>query len=102
MGIILRIRAVNQHLSCYKNRTNKDQARDDLPDGKTIHDLIERAGLAYEDVKITYEKGEPETIEKDGMLIVVQSETAHVEMSDEVLDNIISTTAEVRNPQMNI
>jgi hypothetical protein len=63
---------------------------------------FEAIKAAYEGVKITYEKGEPETIEKDGMLLVVQSETAFVTMPDEVLQNIISTTAEIRNRQLNI
>ncbi|MCP4312363.1 MAG: hypothetical protein GY790_13955 [Bacteroidetes bacterium] len=56
----------------------------------------------YTDVKITYEVGEPETIEQDGMLMVVQSETSHVIMSDETLQQIIKTTMEIRNKQMNI
>ena len=56
----------------------------------------------YSEVKITYEKGEPETIEKDGMLMVVQSETSNVIMSDATLDTIIKTTEEIRNRQMNI
>jgi hypothetical protein len=57
---------------------------------------------AYTDVKITYEVGEPETIEKDGMLMVVQSETSHVTMDDATLQKIIETTREIRNRQMNI
>ena len=56
----------------------------------------------YQEVKITYEVGEPETIEKDGMLLVVQSESSHVEMSDELLQKIIDTTKQVRNKHMNI
>jgi len=57
---------------------------------------------AYAEVKITYEVGEPETIEKDGMLMVVQSETSHVLMSDETLQHIIATTLEIRNRQLNL
>ncbi len=57
---------------------------------------------AYADVKITYEVGEPESIEKDGMLMVVQSETSHVLMSDETLEHIITTTQEIRNRQLNL
>jgi len=57
---------------------------------------------AYDEVKITYEVGEPRTIEKDGMLMVVQSETSHVTMSDETLQKIIDVTKEVRNRHMNI
>ena len=51
---------------------------------------LETIKQAYADVKITYEVGEPETIEKDGMLMVVQSETSLVLMSDETLQQIIS------------
>ena len=50
----------------------------------------------YADVKITYEVGEPETIEKDGMLMVVQSESSNVMMSDETLEQIINTTKDIR------
>jgi len=57
---------------------------------------------AYDDVKITYEVGEPQTIEKDGMLMVVQSETSHVTMSEETLQQIIEVTREIRNMYMNI
>ncbi len=56
----------------------------------------------YADVKITYEVGEPETIEKDGMLMVVQSESSNVMMSDETLEQIINTTNEIRNRQLSL
>lgn len=57
---------------------------------------------AFDQVKITYEVGEPSTIEKDGMLIVVQSESSHVNMSDESLQQIIKITEQVRNKHLNI
>lgn len=63
---------------------------------------LETIKAAFADVRITYEKGEPETIEKDGMVLVVQSETSHVVMSDETLQNIIATAEEIRNKQLNI
>ena len=63
---------------------------------------LETIKAAYDDVKITYEVGEPQTIEKDGMLMVVQSESSQVTMSDETLQMIIEVTAQVRNMQMNI
>jgi hypothetical protein len=63
---------------------------------------LEMIKQAYADVKITYEVGEPETMEKDGMLMVVQSETSHVLMSDETLKHIITTTQEIRNRQLNL
>ena len=66
-----------------------------------INDL-EMIKSIYDDVKITYEVGEPQTIEKDGMLMVVQSESSHVTMSDETLQKIIEITEQVRNMHMNI
>ena len=66
-----------------------------------INDLEIIKGV-YDDVKITYEVGEPQTMEKDGMLMVIQSETSHVMMSDETLKKIIEVTHEIRNTQLNI
>jgi len=66
-----------------------------------IKDLEEIKSI-YDNVKITYEVGEPQTIEKDGMLMVVQSESSHVTMSDETLQKIIEVTEQVRNMHMNI
>ena len=63
---------------------------------------LEMIKSIYDEVKITYEVGEPETIEKDGMLIVVQSESSHVTMSEETLQKIIEITEQVRNMHMNI
>lgn len=68
---------------------------------KYITDLEVIKGI-YDNVKITYEVGEPQTIEKDGMLMVVQSESSHVTMSDETLQKIIEITEQVRNMHMNI
>jgi t-SNARE complex subunit (syntaxin) len=56
----------------------------------------------YDQVKITYEIGEPQAIEKDGMMMVVQSETSNVSMSDETLGKIIDVTEEIRNKHLNI
>lgn len=63
---------------------------------------LETIKSIYDAVKITYEVGEPQTIEKDGMLMVIQSESSHVTMSDETLQLIISIIEEVRNMHMNI
>ena len=51
---------------------------------------LESIKQVYDEVKITYEVGEPQTIEKDGMLMVIQSEASHVMMSDETLEMIIN------------
>lgn len=58
---------------------------------------IEMLKREYSDVDITYTPGEPETVEKDGRLIVVQKEESSVEFSDEVLKGIIIKTEEIRN-----
>jgi len=57
---------------------------------------------AYDNVKITYDVGQPQTIEEDSMLTVVQSESSHVTMTDVTLKQIIQLTQQVRNMHMNI
>ncbi|MFC2090546.1 hypothetical protein ACFLT1_07180 [Bacteroidota bacterium] len=56
----------------------------------------------FDGVKITYEMGEPQTVEIDGMYMVIQDETSHIEMSNQTLSNIIATTKEIRNKHLNI
>ncbi len=63
---------------------------------------LEAIKAVYDNVKITYEVGEPQTIEKDGMLMVIQSESSNVTMSDETLQEIIEVTEQIRNMHMNI
>lgn len=77
-------------LKHYKNETVIARYIEDFEEIKQV----------YTDVKITYEMGEPETIEKDGMLMVIQSETSHVIMSDETLEQIIELTKEIRKRQL--
>jgi hypothetical protein len=56
----------------------------------------------FDHVKITYKIGEPQTIEIDGMLMVVQDETSTIEMSDKILSSIIEVTELIRNKHLNI
>ncbi|MBN2166566.1 MAG: hypothetical protein JW717_09845 [Marinilabiliaceae bacterium] len=51
---------------------------------------------AYLNVKITTEVGEPKSMEKDGMLIIVQDEISHIEASPETLQSIINEIKEIR------
>lgn len=51
----------------------------------------------YRDVKITYTLGEPVSVEKDGRLVVRQTETSNVEMNEEQLTGIIEVTKNIRN-----
>jgi hypothetical protein len=52
---------------------------------------------SYRDVRITYTVGEPQMVEKDGALIVVQTDQSKVEMTEEQLSSIIQATARIRN-----
>ena len=51
----------------------------------------------YETVKITYTRGEPVKSEKDGGLLITQTETSRVEMTDQQLGEIIDKMGMVRN-----
>jgi len=51
----------------------------------------------YRDVRITYTQGDPVSVEKDGGLVITQSETSVVEMSKEQLDCVIETTKNIRD-----
>jgi len=86
---------LNDLLLILNNYKNEEVIAGYIEDFKALDEI-------YANVKITYEKGEPETIEKDGMLMVVQSETSHVMMEDATLEKIIETTKEIRNRQMNL
>jgi hypothetical protein len=67
---------------------------------KNFSDLVEDVESIkkeYEGVKITYEMGEPEAKEVDGMLIIVQNDKQHIDVSDETLARIITAIGTVRN-----
>ena len=51
-------------------------------------------------VKITYEIGEPQAVEENGMLMIVQQEKSVVDISQETLMKIIEITAQVRNKHL--
>lgn len=51
----------------------------------------------YRDIRITYTIGEPVMVEKDGALVVVQTDESRVEMTDESLKAIIAWSEEFRN-----
>ena len=86
---------LNDLLLILDNYRNEEVIAGYISDLKLIKDV-------FDQVKISYEVGEPSTMEKDGMLIVVQSESSHVDMSDESLQQIIEITEQVRNKHLNI
>jgi hypothetical protein len=51
----------------------------------------------FQDVNIKTIKGEPEMIEENGMLTIVQNDKSVVEITPDQLNKIINTTEEVRN-----
>ena len=64
---------------------------------RDLYNDLELLKREYSDVSITFTPGEPETIEKEGRLVVQQVEQSTVVFSDEVLDGIINKTEEIRN-----
>ena len=62
-----------------------------------LYDMMEQISTSYRDVRITYRLGEPETLEQDGRLVMIQHEESIVEMTDEQLTRIAELSAEVRN-----
>jgi hypothetical protein len=51
----------------------------------------------YREIKITFTQGDPVSVEKDGGLVITQTEKSIVEMSDEQLKGIIEITKKIRN-----
>lgn len=51
----------------------------------------------YQDIRITFTQGDPVASEKDGGLVITQTESSVVEMSDEQLKGLITITSEIRN-----
>lgn len=51
----------------------------------------------FKTVNIRIEKGEPQMIEENGMLTIVQNDKSIVEITPELLSSIIATTEQVRN-----
>lgn len=64
--------------------------------GELCSDL-QKIKESYRDVRITYTLGEPVSKEVNGALVVEQTETSQVDMTDEQLAAIIDVTSIVRN-----
>jgi hypothetical protein len=63
----------------------------------SLYDMMEQITEAYGPVNISYRLAEPETVEQDGRLVMIQHEESIVEMSDEQLVEITGISKEVRN-----
>ncbi|MBR8537090.1 hypothetical protein KEM09_16770 [Carboxylicivirga mesophila] len=66
------------------------------PDFAELAQRIGKLKAAYDPVKITTEFAEPKTIEQDGMLIIVQDEISHVEITPEQVTAIIEEIKALR------
>lgn len=62
----------------------------------SLYNMMESIAGTYRDVRITYRLGEPETVERDGRLVMVQHEESIVEMSEEQLAEIAAISKDVR------
>jgi len=51
----------------------------------------------YDDVEISFTEGEPVSMEQDGGLVITQTETSEIEMTDKQLEDIIKITEQIRN-----
>jgi len=67
-----------------------------------LNTSLEEMKSEFSEVKITYEMGDPEAVEKDGMLTIVQNEKSVVHITKEQLKSIIAKTAKVRNELINL
>lgn len=58
---------------------------------------FEKIKATYRPVGISYTPGEPETVEKDGRLVVIQKEESIITMTDEQLVQIVDIIEEIRD-----
>jgi hypothetical protein len=73
----------------------KNYAKD--PYFATVISDLETIKKEFNAVEITIKPGEPKSVEKNGMLTIIQTSTSIVDISDEVLNRIISQTEIIRN-----
>lgn len=67
------------------------------PNIKDLADKIESLKSLYDQVKITYEKGEPEMKEENGQITFVQKDKQFIEASPELMDEIMGRIISMRN-----
>jgi hypothetical protein len=73
-----------------------DKFKKDKQYEKLLNELMVLKDL-YKDVNITYTKGEPEMVEENGMLTIIQHDKSIVTISPALLTSIINATEQVRN-----
>lgn len=71
--------------------------KDTSKEYNSLYAMMEQFSAQYREVKITYTIGEPQTVEQNGRLVLIQKEESVVEMSDEQLKKIVALTMDIRN-----
>ncbi|WP_439181959.1 hypothetical protein [Carboxylicivirga taeanensis] len=66
------------------------------PDFAELAKRIGKLKSAFDGVKITTEFAEPQTIEQDGKLIIVQDEISHIEITPKQIDGIVAEIKALR------
>lgn len=69
---------------------------------RELIDVLNEIKVEFDQVEITYEMGDPETVELDGMIMIIQNERSIVHITDEQMERIINITEEVRNKLIEI
>ncbi|HUS86177.1 MAG TPA: hypothetical protein VMW76_02970 [Bacteroidales bacterium] len=82
---------INDLLLLLRPYMNSDDEFSDL------YSDLERIKTSFRPVEITYIPGDPETIERNGRLVVIQNETSVIMIDDDDLSDVIKITEEIRN-----
>lgn len=72
------------------------------PNIKDLAEKIESLKTLYDQVKITYEKGEPEMKEVNGQITFVQKDKQFIEASPELMDEIMGRIISMRNEMISM
>ncbi len=78
---------------------------DNYKSDKQFNSLITELNILkkeFDDIRITIEKGEPEAVEENGMLVIIQNDKSVVDISPERLESIINKTEKIRKRLINI
>ena len=67
---------------------------------RELCEYLQQIREKYRDVKITYTQGDPVSSEKNGGLVIKQTETSKVDMTDDQLAGITEISSTVRNKLM--
>ncbi len=82
---------LNDLLFLARNYTNRD------PEFISLYNDLKSIQAKYQDVNITYTLGDPISEEKNGALVITQTESSVVEMSKDQLEGIIKISKNIRD-----